>query len=60
MQMTAVITGVEDFGLFAQGVDLPAEGLIHVSTLADDYYRFDPAPTAWPATAAETAIGWAT
>ncbi|MBX9791758.1 MAG: ribonuclease R [Pirellulales bacterium] len=40
-QMDAVITGVEEFGLFAQGVDLPAEGLIHVSSLSDDYYRYD-------------------
>jgi ribonuclease R len=39
--MDAVITGVEDFGLFAQGTELPAEGLIHVDTLNDDYYRFD-------------------
>jgi len=39
--LEAVITGVEDFGLFAQGIDLPAEGLIHVDTLSDDYYRFD-------------------
>jgi ribonuclease R len=23
------------------GVELPAEGLVHVSSLADDYYRFD-------------------
>lgn len=41
-QMDAVITGVEKFGLFAQGVGLPAEGLIHISALQDDYYRFDP------------------
>ena len=40
-QMDAVITGVEDFGLFAQGVELPAEGLIHVDTLGDDFYRYD-------------------
>jgi ribonuclease R len=40
-QMDAVITGVEEFGLFAQGVELPAEGLIHVDTLGDDFYRFD-------------------
>jgi len=40
-QMDAVITGVEDFGLFAQGVELPAEGLIHVDALGDDFYRFD-------------------
>jgi ribonuclease R len=41
MQMDAVITGVEEFGLFAQGVELPAEGLIHVQTLSDDHYRFE-------------------
>jgi len=40
-QMDAVITGVEEFGLFAQGVELPAEGLIHVDTLGDDFYRYD-------------------
>ncbi|MCI0361071.1 MAG: ribonuclease R [Planctomycetaceae bacterium] len=40
-QMDAVITGVEDFGLFAQGVELPAEGLIHVDSLGDDFYRYD-------------------
>ncbi len=39
--LNAVITGVEDFGLFAQGVELPAEGLIHVDTLDDDFYRYD-------------------
>jgi ribonuclease R len=41
--MDAIITGVEDFGLFAQGVELPAEGLIHVDTLDDDFYRYDSA-----------------
>ena len=41
--MDAVITGVEDFGLFAQGVELPAEGLIHINTLDDDFYRYDSA-----------------
>jgi ribonuclease R len=40
-QMDAVVTGVEEFGLFVQGTKLPAEGLVHVTTLADDYYRFD-------------------
>jgi len=43
MQMPAVITGVEEYGLFAQGVDLPAEGLIPVSSLQEDYYAFDAA-----------------
>lgn len=41
MQMDAVVTGVEDFGLFVQGVELPAEGLIHVNSLQDDYYHYD-------------------
>jgi ribonuclease R len=37
----AIIIGVEDFGLFAQLVELPIEGLIHVSALADDYYYLE-------------------
>ena len=40
-KLPAVITGVEEFGIFVQGIDLPAEGLVHVSTLADDYYHFE-------------------
>jgi ribonuclease R len=43
MEMDAVITGVEEFGIFAQGVELPAEGLIHVEALDDDIYRYDSA-----------------
>lgn len=39
--MDAVITGVEEYGLFAQGIQLPAEGLIHVTSLQDDYYRYE-------------------
>jgi len=42
-EFDAVITGVQDFGLFAQGISLPAEGLIHVSSLQEDYYRYDKA-----------------
>jgi ribonuclease R len=40
-EMDAVITGVESYGLFVQGVQLPAEGLVRVETLRDDFYRFD-------------------
>jgi len=40
-EMDAVVTGVEEYGLFAQGIELPAEGMIHVSSLADDFYAFD-------------------
>ena len=42
-EMDAVITGVEEFGFFAQGIELPAEGLVHVETLDDDQYRYDSA-----------------
>jgi ribonuclease R len=42
-EMDAVVTGVEEFGLFAQGIEIPAEGLIHVSSLQDDYYRYEKA-----------------
>jgi ribonuclease R len=40
-EMDAVVTGVEDFGLFVQGINLPAEGLVRVSSLADDFYTYD-------------------
>ncbi len=40
-QMSVVITGVEPFGLFAQGIEIPAEGLIPISNLPDDHYKFD-------------------
>jgi ribonuclease R len=40
--MEAVITGVAEYGFFAQGKTFPAEGLVHVSSLADDYYSYDP------------------
>ena len=39
--MEAVITGVEPFGVFAQGVELPAEGLVPISNLPEDRYYFD-------------------
>jgi ribonuclease R len=38
---TGYITGVAPFGLFVELVEHFVEGLVHVSTLADDYYRFD-------------------
>ncbi len=39
--MDAVVTGIENFGLFVQGKEIPAEGLIRIESLRDDYYRFD-------------------
>ena len=37
----AIIVGVEEFGLFCRLVELPIEGLIHVTSLADDYYYLE-------------------
>jgi len=37
----AILVGVEDFGLFARLVELPAEGLIHVTSLLDDFYYLE-------------------
>ena len=40
-EMQAVITGVQKFGLFAQGKQLPVEGMIPMRDLPDDYYDFE-------------------
>jgi len=34
------VTGVAAFGLFVELTEHYVEGLVHISTLADDYYRF--------------------
>ncbi len=34
------ITGVAQFGLFVELIEHYVEGLVHVSSMADDYYRF--------------------
>lgn len=39
-QMDAVVTGVDRYGLFCRGLEIPAEGLIHISALANGE-RFD-------------------
>ncbi len=40
-EMDAVVTGVEAFGIFVQGLALPAEGLVALADLPADSYRFD-------------------
>ena len=40
-EMNAVVTGVESFGLFVQGLEMPAEGLVSLESLPDDSYRFE-------------------
>jgi ribonuclease R len=34
------VTGVSAFGLFIELIEHFVEGLVHISTMADDYYRF--------------------
>jgi ribonuclease R len=43
MELEVVITGVADYGFFGQAETLPVEGLVHVSTLTDDYYYLEEA-----------------
>ncbi len=38
---SAVVTGVQTFGLFVQ-LENTAEGLVHVDSMKGDYYRYDP------------------
>ncbi len=42
-EFEGVISAVTGFGLFVELSDVYVEGLIHVSTLANDYYHFDAA-----------------
>ncbi|MCX4186787.1 ribonuclease R [Methylophaga sp. OBS4] len=37
-----VISGVTGFGLFVELSDIYIEGLVHVTSLKNDYYQFDP------------------
>lgn len=36
------VAGVTNFGVFVELKDFYVEGLVHISTLPDDYYQFDP------------------
>jgi len=43
-EFDAIITGVERFGMFCKGVEMPVDGFVHISTLAEkDYFDFDQA-----------------
>ena len=37
-----IISGVTSFGLFVELRDIYVDGLVHVTTLPEDYYHFDP------------------
>ncbi|MFO0926895.1 MAG: RNB domain-containing ribonuclease [Gemmataceae bacterium] len=43
LEMEVIITGVADYGFFGQAEQLPVEGLVHITTLPDDYYYFEEA-----------------
>jgi ribonuclease R len=38
---TGYVTGVQSFGLFVELVEVYVQGLVHVSSMTDDYYLFD-------------------
>lgn len=40
-EFDGLITGVTSFGFFVELKSIYAQGLVHVSTLVNDYYRFD-------------------
>jgi ribonuclease R len=41
-EMHAIITGVETFGIFAQGIEIPVEGLVHIRRLeSKESFEYD-------------------
>jgi ribonuclease R len=40
-EFAGVITGVTNFGLFVQITELQIDGLVHVTSLANDYYHYE-------------------
>jgi ribonuclease R len=41
-EFDGVVTGVTNFGVFVQITELLTDGLVHVTSLSNDYYHFDP------------------
>ena len=42
-EFDAIITGVERFGVFCQGVEMPVDGFVHITALSEnDYFNYDP------------------
>jgi ribonuclease R len=41
LELEVIITGVADYGFYGQSETLPVDGLVHVSTMTDDYFCFD-------------------
>ncbi len=40
-EFDGVVTGVTNFGVFVQITELMTDGLVHVTSLANDYYKYD-------------------
>lgn len=40
-EFSGVISGVTNFGIFVELAEVYVEGLVHITTLPDDYYQFD-------------------
>ena len=40
-EFAGYVTGVQAFGLFVELEEVYVQGLVHVSSMSDDYYRFD-------------------
>jgi ribonuclease R len=54
-----IITGVTGFGLFVELRGVFVEGLIHVTSLRNDYYQFDPIGHRCRASVPGRFTGWA-
>jgi ribonuclease R len=40
-RFSGYVTGVQAFGLFVELEEIYVQGLVHVSSMTDDYYRFN-------------------
>ncbi len=40
-KLSGIVTSVTDFGLFVELEEFYIDGLVHITSLANDYYRFD-------------------
>jgi ribonuclease R len=59
-EFTGVITAVTAFGFFVSLNDIFVEGLVHIRTLAGDYFNFDPIMHTLLAIVRALAMRWAT